>query len=209
MSITAIFFLSLLVSFIGVLPPGMLNMSAAKISLKEGHNRGFMFSIGVCLVVCLQTFMATVFAKYLSEHPDVTNILKRVALVIFILISVYFFVKAKKNTTTPELENSVQSKQSRLFQGILLSALNIFPIPFQAYVITTLVSFNWITLENTSIGAYIAGAAMGTSIALYIYILFFDTLKKTKLVTPKNMNYAIGSITLVVAIITLINLIRS
>jgi threonine/homoserine/homoserine lactone efflux protein len=187
----------------------MLNMSAAKISLKEGHNRGFMFSIGVCLVVCVQTLVATIFAKYLSEHPDVTHILRRVALVIFMLISIYFFIKARKNTTTPEIDDTVQSKQIRFFQGIFLSALNIFPIPFQAYMVTTLVSFNWLTLDHTSIGAYIAGAAMGTSIALYIYILFFDNLKNTKLVTTKNMNYAIGTITLVVAMVTLINVIRS
>lgn len=209
MTITAIFFLSLLISFIGVLPPGMLNMSAAKISLKEGHNRAFMFSTGVCLVVGGQTLIATIFAKYLSKNPDITNILRRVALVVFILISIYFFLKAKKNTTTPDIEDSIQSKQSRFFQGMFMSAINIFPIPFQAYVVTTLLSFNWLTLDNTSIGSYIAGATMGTSIALYIYILFFDHLKNTKITTPKNMNYAIGSITLVVALITLFNLIRS
>lgn len=187
----------------------MLNMSAAKISLKEGHNRGFMFSVGVCLVVALQTLIATIFAKYLSEHPDVTDILKRVALVIFILISVYFFLKAKQNNASPNIEDSIHSKQSRFFQGLFLSALNIFPIPFQAYVVTTLVSFKLLALDSTSIGAYIAGATMGTSIALYIYILFFDNLKNTKLTTAKNMNYAIGGITLLVALITLINLIRS
>jgi hypothetical protein len=49
---------------------------------------------------------------------------------------------------------------------------------------------------------------MGTFMALYVYILFFDTLKNTKFVTPKNMNYSIAFITLGVAIVTLINLIR-
>ena len=95
-------------------------MSAAKISLKEGHNRGFMFSVGVCLAVALQTLIATIFAKYLSEHPDVTDILKRVALVIFILISVYFFLKAKQNNASPNIEDSIHSKQSRFFQGLFL-----------------------------------------------------------------------------------------
>lgn len=184
-------------------------MSAAKISLKEGHNRGFMFSVGVCLVVALQTLIATIFAKYLSEHPVVIDILKRVALIIFILISIYFFLKAKRNNVALEVNDADHTKQSRFFHGLFLSALNIFPIPFQAYVVTTLVSFEWLALDSISIGAYIAGATMGTSIGLYIYILFFDNLKNTKLTTAKNMNYAIGGITLLVALITLINLIRS
>lgn len=197
-----------MIAFIGVLPPGLLNVSAAKISLKEGHNRGFMFSIGVCIIVALQVYIATVFAKYLNQHPEVTIILKRVAFVIFLLVSIYFFYTAKSKPKSLEVEPSIKSKQSRIFQGMFLSSLNIFPIPFQAYMVTTLVSFEWLSLEPTTIGAYVSGAVMGTFMALYVYILFFDTLKNTKFVTPKNMNYSIAIITLAVAIVTLINLIR-
>lgn len=197
-----------MIAFIGVLPPGLLNVSAAKISLKEGHNRGFMFSIGVCIIVALQVYIATVFAKYLNQHPEVTIILKRVAFVIFLLVSIYFFYTAKSKPKSLEVEPSIKSKQSRIFQGMFLSSLNIFPIPFQAYMVTTLVSFEWLSLESTTIGAYVSGAVMGTFMALYVYILFFDTLKNTKFVTPKNMNYSIAIITLAVAIVTLINLIR-
>ena len=67
----------------------MLNMTAAKISLKEGHMRGLVFSIGACIVVGFQTSIAAIFAKYLNQHPDVIDVLKRVALVVFILISIY------------------------------------------------------------------------------------------------------------------------
>jgi threonine/homoserine/homoserine lactone efflux protein len=197
-----------LIAFIGVIPPGLLNVSAAKISLKEGHNRGFMFSVGVCIVVAVQVYIATVFAKYLNLHPDVTVILKRVAFVVFLLVSIYFFITAKSKPKSLEVETSIKSKQSRVFQGMFMSALNIFPIPFQAYMVTTLVSFEWLSLDSSSIGTYVSGAVMGTFMALYVYILFFDTLKNTKFVTPKNMNYSIAFITLGVAIVTLINLIR-
>ena len=207
MDITIIFFLSLLISFLGVIPPGMLNMSDARISLEEGHNRSFIFSIGVCIVVGLQTHIATLFAKYLSQHPDVTSILKRVAVVIFLLISFYFFLTAKKQTSAVKVDYRMRSKQSRFFQGVLMSALNIFPIPFQAYVVTSLLSVGWLQLDPTSIGAYIAGAAMGTFIALYIYILFFESIKNNKITSPKNMNYCIALITLAVATITFVNLI--
>ena len=96
MDITFIFFLGLVIAFVGVIPPGLLNMTAAKISLKEDANRGILFSIGVCVVVCLQTYLAAIFAKYLSNHPEVINILQRVAFVIFVLITIYFFLLARK-----------------------------------------------------------------------------------------------------------------
>lgn len=205
MNHTFIFFISLLIAFIGVIPPGLLNVSAAKISLKEGHNRSFMFSFGVCIIVAIQVYIAVIFAKYLNLHPEVTGILKRVAFVIFLLVSAYFFSTAKLTKTLPE--HSIKSRQSRFFQGLLMSTLNIFPIPFQAYVITTLLSLGWMNLDTTTIGTYVSGAVMGTFMGLYIYILFFDTLKNSKLANQKNMNYTIGIVTLVVAIVTLINLI--
>ena len=208
MEISIVFLLGLLLAFVGVIPPGLLNMTAAKISLKEGHVRGFVYSIGVCVVVGVQTYLATIFAKYLNQHPDVIDILKRVALVLFILISIYFFLLAKSNSS-PQKVDTFKSKKSRFFQGILMSALNVFPIPYQAYIVTTLMSYNWLSLDRLAIGSYVAGAISGTFVALYIYILFFDKIKNSKFTAPKRMNYAIGIITSLISLSTLINIINA
>lgn len=208
MEISIVFLLGLLFAFIGVIPPGMLNMSAAKISLKEGHVRGFVFSIGVCVTVGVQTYLALIFAKYLNQHPDVVDVLKRVALVLFVLISIYFFLLAKRQIS-PQKVDASKSKKSRFFQGILMSALNVFPIPYQAYIVTTLLSYQLLSLDNLSIGSYIAGATSGSFVALYIYILFFDKIKNSKITSPKWMNYSIGIITAIVSITTLLNILRT
>jgi threonine/homoserine/homoserine lactone efflux protein len=208
LDISIVFLLGLSFAFVGVIPPGMLNMSAAKISLKEGHARGFVFSIGVCVIVGIQTYLALIFAKYLNQHPDVVDVLKRVALVLFILISIYFFLLAKSDASPQEVDAS-KSKKSRFFQGVLMSALNVFPIPYQAYIVTTLLSYQLLSLDNLSIGSYIAGATSGTFIALYIYILFFDKIKNSKITSPKRMNYSIGIITAIVSITTLVSILRT
>jgi threonine/homoserine/homoserine lactone efflux protein len=207
LDITFIFIIGLLIALVGVIPPGLLNMTAAKVSLKEGYNRGVMFSIGVCVIVCVQTCIASIFASYLSNHPDVVDILQRVAFVIFVLITIYYLLIAKKQPK-PQLEQSIKSKRSRFFQGMLLSSLNVFPIPYQAYMTITLASFGWLTFESISIASYVAGAAMGTFIMLYVYIFFFDKIKDKNFTTQKNMNYIIGTITGVIAIITLVNIIK-
>ena len=207
MDITAIFFIGLFLAFVGVIPPGLLNMTAAKISLKDGYNRGIMFSVGVCVIVCVQTYIAAIFARYLIHHPDVVDILQRVALVIFVLITIYFFKLAQKQPQ-PDIEANVKSKHSRFFQGMLLSALNVFPIPYQAYMTITLASFGWLNFDATSIASYVAGAAMGTFIMLYIYIFFFDKIKDKKITSQKNMNYIIGSITGIIAVVTLFSIIK-
>ncbi|MDG5490366.1 lysine transporter LysE [Psychroserpens sp. SPM9] len=205
MNITVIFFLGLIIALVGVIPPGLLNMTAAKVSLKEGANRGIIFSIGVCLIVFLQTYIAAMLARYLNNHQDVVEILQRVAFVIFVLITIYFLLLAKV-TTKPDVEAHAKSGHSRFFQGMFLSAINVFPIPYQAYMTITIAGFGWFNFEKTSILSYVTGAATGTFVMLYVYMFFFDKIKDKKLTTQKNMNYIIGTITGIVAGITLINI---
>jgi len=197
----------MVIAFVGVIPPGLLNMAAAKISLKEGYSRGVMFSVGVCITVMIQTFIAVIFARYLSKHQDVINILERVALIIFVLITIYYFVFAKKEIK-PDVEEHVKSKHSRLFFGMFLASLNVLPIPYQAYMSLTLAGFGWLTFDKINIASYVAGAASGTFVMLYIYIFFFDKIKDKSFTSQKNMNYIIGSITAIISIVTLINIIR-
>ena len=142
MNITLIFFLGLIVALIGVVPPGLLNISAAKISLKEGHVRGIMFSIGVCVIVLLQTYLASIFARYISNHPEIIEILQRAALVIFILITIYylFIAKDKSNTT---IEPQIKSKQIRFFKLILFSSIKFFKINIKKKNNNTLEKFGW------------------------------------------------------------------
>lgn len=208
MSITVVFFLGLFVALIGVIPPGLLNMTAARISLKEGPGRGITFSSGVCLVVFIQTYIAAIFARYLSNRPDIVEILQRVAFVIFVLITIYFLVIARNQKEANVEEEDIMSKRSRFFHGMLLSALNVFPIPYQAYMTITLASFGWMNFEKTNIVTYVTGAAMGTFVMLYFYIFFFDKIKDKKLTSQKSMNYSIGIITGIVALITLINILK-
>lgn len=194
-------------ALVGVIPPGLLNMTAAKISLKEGYSRGIVFSIGVSVTVLAQTYVAVLFARYLSNHPDIVDILQRVALVIFVLISIYYLFVAKERAK-PQDEINNKSKKNRFFFGMLLSSLNVFPIPYQAYMSITLATFGLMDFDLTSIVSYVTGAAMGTFVMLYIYIFFFDKIKSQRLTSQKNMNYSIGLITALIALITLFNVIK-
>lgn len=72
----------------------------------------------------------------------------------------------------------------------------------------TLASFGWLEFTRPMIISYVAGAVMGSFVMLYMYIFFFDKIKHKNLTSQKNMNYLIGSITGVIAIITLLNIIK-
>ena len=91
MSLLTNFAIGFVAAFIGVIPPGLLNMSAAKISMKDGAKSAMLFSLGVGVTVCIQTFVALLFARYLDGHPEVVGILQQVAAGIFLCITIYFF----------------------------------------------------------------------------------------------------------------------
>lgn len=166
-----------------------------------------MFSTGVSIVVFIQTYIAAIFARYLSDRSDIVEILQRVAFVIFVLITIYFLVLASKQKE-PKVKTEIKSKHGRLLHGMLLSGLNVFPIPYQAYMTITLASFGWMDFERTSIVTYVTGASMGTFVALYFYIFFFDKIKDKKFTSQKSMNFTIGIITGTVALVTFINILR-
>ena len=199
--------MGLFVALVGVIPPGLLNMTAAKISLKEGYGRGIVFSVGVCLTVIVQTYVAVIFARYLSNHPDIVDVLQRVAMVIFFLIAIYYLFIAKSKPTA-QTQVTSKSKRNRFFFGIFLSSLNMFPIPYQAYMSITLASFGLLSFDNVSIASYVAGAAMGTFVMLYVYIFFFDKIKTKRFTSIKAMNRSIGIITAIVALLTLFNVLK-
>ena len=126
------------------------------------------------------------------------------------LITIYFLVlAAKHNTEKKEVEvEDIRSKKSSFFYGMFLSALNVFPIPYQAYMTITLASIGIMNFERLSIITYVTGAAMGTFVMLYVYIFFFEKIKDKAFTSQKNMNYIIGSVTGLVALVTFINILR-
>jgi len=197
---TYIFFLGIVIAILSVLPPGLLNISAAKISLDESRSRGVLFSIGASLVVILQTYIAAIFAKYLSQNPETIDTLRLVALIVFALITVYFLFIAKAKEKKKEAK--LKGKRTSFFHGVFLSVLNVFPVPYQAYMTITLSSYGWMNFSKQSVFSYMIGVGIGSFITLYGYILFFDKIKGKSLTSPKNMNYIIGAITFNLFLIT-------
>ncbi len=206
MAIVYNFIIFFIAAFIGVVPPGLLNMSAAKISMKEGRKAAILFSIGVCATVVLQTFVALLFARYLDKNPEIVDMLQKVALGIFICITIYFFFIAKD--TRREIPDPVRkSKTNRFFTGMFLGALNLLPLPFWVYVSITFAGFGWFQFTHTGLLVAIIASGLGTFVMLSLYVQFFKS-KVNNSAFKINMNYVIGLITAIISIITLLKIFR-
>lgn len=193
---------------IGIIPPGLINMTAAKINLKEGKKNAMWFVIGAVLVIFFQVYVAVLFAQVIDNRPDVVTLLREIGFVIFSILTIYFLFIAKDPKTKKKAKIKKSSKKSRFFLGMLLSGLNFFPIPYYVVVSVTLSSYHLFVFENNIIFAFVLGSIVGSFTVLYSYIAFFGRIEKKTDYLMRNMNTIIGSITGLVAIVTLFNILN-
>lgn len=192
---------------VGVIPPGLLNMTAAKISIKENRKNAFLFSLGVVTIVALQVWLCLIFARYLEKDPELISMLQLVGLGIFICITIYFLFIAK-DTGKQHKVYEPKSKRSRYFLGVFLSGINLFPLPYWVYLSITFSSFGWFDFTKTFIAMCIFGAAAGTLAMLVLYAQYFNYIKARRKEFSMNMNYVIGAITGIISAITLIKILK-
>ncbi|MHC0439863.1 LysE family transporter [Flavobacterium sp. 3-210] len=193
---------------IGTIPPGLLNMTAAKIKMKEGKKNAVWFVIGAVFVIFFQAYVAVLFARVIDNRPDVVTLLREVGFVIFAILTIYFLFIAKEPIAKKKTKIKKSSKKSRFFLGMLLSGLNFFPIPYYVVVSVTLASYNLFVFENTIIVTFVLGSVLGAFGILYSYIAFFGRIEKKTDYFMRNMNTIIGTITGLVAVATLFNILN-
>ena len=200
-------FLGIITAVVGILPPGLINMTEAKVGLKEGKSTAFIFALGATFVILIQTFIALLFARFIDENPAIILLLREIGLLVFVVLTIYFFWTPKRIMPSDQIVK-LHSKKNRFFFGILLSTLNFFPIPFYVFVSVTLASFNYFQFENQLICLFVFGSGIGSFFAFFCYITFFKKLETKTAFILNNINYIIGSITGLVSIVTLVNVIK-
>ena len=207
MNLITSLFLGFATAFVGITPPGLINMTAAKVNLKEGKKSAYWFVLGAVIIIFFQAAIAILFAQFIKERPDVIVLLREFGFVIFALLTVYFLLIAKKPKKKKEIIKR-RSTSTRFFLGMLLSALNFFPIPYYVFVSVTLASYNLFYFDTTYVFIFVSGVVLGSFLIFYCYITFFQKIQNKTDYLMRNMNSIIGSITGLVSLITLINIIR-
>ncbi|MBN8643037.1 MAG: LysE family transporter [Flavobacteriales bacterium] len=202
------FFFGFLSAVVGVIPPGLINMTAAKVGITDGRKRAMMFVLGATIIVFLQTYISVMFAQYINQHEEIVVLFREIGLGIFMALSIYFLFFAKEPKINPQEKLQLKSKRSRFFMGMLISALNFFPIPYYVFISVTLASYKLFNFETSSTYSLVFGIVFGSFFVFYCYVLFFEKLKSRTEYLIKNMNKFIGIVTGIVALITLVNVLK-
>lgn len=205
MEITKLFIITYFAAFIGVVPPGLVNMTVAQTCLHQGKKNGMLVAIGACFVVLLQALIAIMLAKYIFNHPYVRNILLRTGVVIFILMGIYFLITAKsgrvKKVKPPKHEGL-----KNLGKGMFIAAINILPIPYFCALSAALNITGKVSYDLVVVALFMLAASVGTFTALYLYVIGFNRIQHKSRSLSKYTNYFMAALMLVLVILTLIRI---
>lgn len=194
------------IAVLAVILPGLINMTAAKISLQEGKNEALSFAVGASIVVFLQTYVAVIFARFISIHLEIISLLQEIGILVFTGLSVYFFWIAKK-PKKQKTEVKIKGKSNRFYYGVLLSLLNFLPVPFYVFTSISIASSGYFHFEKFEIINFVLGVMLGSFSVFYLYIVSFKMIEAKTTFLMKNINTIIGSITGLIAAFTLFKLI--
>ncbi len=192
-------------AFVASLPPGLLNMNAAKTSVEKGKKNGVTFGLGVGFTVMIQAYLAVRISKLLSQNPEIIEILMQMALVIFGVLAIFFFVKGKKQTADT-IEFTEGKKRGSFSKGAFLAALNLLTIPYYAGINTFFHGQGFMNYTQLDEIIFIISAGCGTFLAMYVYVFYFDKMEQRTNRFSKNANYILSGLMVLLFVITLFRL---
>lgn len=195
--------LGLIISISGIIIPGMLNMTIAKISIKESQRQALHFALGAVVVVFLQSFLGTYFAKFLDTNPVFSEGLKKIGTFIFIGLTIAFTIMGFNAKKKKEIDVKIDKKRNRFFYGMALSSFNMFAIPWYALTSLMMSSKELFEYDIISILLFSFSAAAGTYFVFYLYAKFFKKIEHKLTFIVQNINFLIALLTGIVAVSSL------
>ena len=183
-------------------PPGLLNMNAAKTSVEKDKLNGIIFSLGVSTMIMLQATVAVFISKFLDRNPDVVEVLLKIAIFVFAALAVYFFVLAKRDKK--KIKAIKISKRNSYFKGMFLAGVNLLTIPYYSGLNIMWNASGWIKFMVWDIVIFVLAAGFGTFSVLYLYVFYFNKLEHKTNKFGKNANYIVSGLMFVLLVITVI-----
>ena len=197
-----LFFATFSAAFMATVPPGLLNVNAAKTSVEKNKLNGIIFSLGVSTMIMLQAIVAVFISKFLHKNPDVVAILLKIAIAVFAALAIYFFITAISNKKKKVKAIKI-SKRSSYFKGLFLAGVNLLTIPYYSGLNIMWNASGWIKFEVWDIVTFVLAAGTGTFAVLYLYVFYFNKLEHKTNKFAKNANYILGFLMLLLLVITI------
>ncbi|MBI3138002.1 MAG: LysE family transporter [Sphingobacteriales bacterium] len=196
-----IFLTGMLVSFLGSLPLGTLNIAAMQISVTSGITAAMLFSVGSLVAEIIYVRISLVAMDWVRKQERILKALEWVTLLIVTALAIFSFYAA----IHPKVEKNIvlDSPLPKIVLGFVMSAVNPVQIPFWFGWSTVLFTKKILLPRNDHYNIYIAGIGLGTFMGNLVFI-FGGLLIAQKINNNQHiLNWVIGGIFSITALIQL------
>jgi len=204
MGLVKIFFWGLMVSFLGSLPLGTLNVAAMQISVQENIRNAIFFSLGSLSVEMIYVRVSLVGINWVRKQKKIFRWMEWIALAIVVALAIGSFVAAMQphHAKNVMLNNNI----NRFLLGVMLSAISPMQIPFWFGWSTVLFTKNILLPKNSYYNIYIVGIGLGTLLGNCVFIFGGKWIVGKLNGNQSLMNWIIGGIFAATAVVFLIKI---
>jgi threonine/homoserine/homoserine lactone efflux protein len=202
-----IFFWGLLISFLGSLPLGTLNVAAMQIGIQESIQHAIWFSLGSLLVEMIYVRISLVAIDWVRKQQRLMKAMEWITLGIIIALAVGSFVAAFKSGGGAKnvlLNNNLH----RFVLGMLMCAINPVQIPFWFGWSTVLFTKKILEPRPLYYNIYIIGIGVGTLLGNCVFIFGGKWMIQRIANSEQYLNWVIGGIFTVTALIQLVMILQ-
>ena len=159
-------FVGFLVSFIGSIPLGYLNVIGFQIYEKSGMQPTIYYLLGVICIEFLVIYFTLIFAKKLAENKKLTKYIEGFSVLFMFMLAAVFYFGSNSKT-----DYATTFHYTPFILGIVLSSLNFIQIPFWTGWNLYLLNGNYIEISNARKYVYVLGTITGTFFGMLVLIL--------------------------------------
>lgn len=203
MKLAKVFGLGLLISLLGSLPLGSLNIAAFQIYYSESLLNAVYFSVGVALVEVVYVRFSLVAMNWVMQNKKLFKAMEWFTVILFIVLAIATFMASAKSAESAEKAGVLGIQMHRFLLGIFLCAINPVQIPFWFLWSTYLVSSKKLEPKKEQYNLYCIGIGIGTLIGEAIYMFGGEWLVNTVGANQQHINYFVAAVFLVTALIQL------
>lgn len=204
MRLVKVFFWGMLVSFLGSLPLGTLNVAAMQISVQESIQNAMYFSLGSLLTEMIYVRISLVGINWIRKQKILFKWMEWIALAIVLALAVGSFIAATHENHAKNV--MLNNNMNRFVLGLLLSSISPMQIPFWFGWSAVLFSKNILQPKNSFYNFYIVGIGLGTLLGNCVFIFGGKYIVEKLNANQSILNLVIGGIFAVTAIIMLIKI---
>ncbi len=200
--IIRIFFWGMIISFLGSLPLGTLNIAAMQIGIQESIKDAIYFSIGSLLVEMIYVRISLVGIDWVRKQERIMKVMEWITFGIIAALAIGSFIAATShggNAKNVLLNNNMH----RFLLGMFLCAVNPVQIPFWFGWSAVLFDKKILEPKKEQYNSYIIGIGIGTLLGNCVFIFGGKWLVQRIANSEQYLNWVIGGIFTITAIIQL------